>query len=54
MFFVFISFEKLYFVEVKIYFGKSSSNLFEDDFFEIKIQYTPVDNFSKGFYGFLS
>ena len=38
LFFMFISFEKLDFVEVKIYFGKSISNIFEDDFAEIKIR----------------
>ena len=38
MFFVFISFEKLYFVEVRIYFEESIANLFVNDFFKIKTQ----------------
>ena len=51
---MFISFEKLYLVEMRIYFEQSIANLFVNGLFEIKIQYTPVDNFSKGFCMFFS
>ena len=54
LFFVFLSFEKLYLVEMKIYFEQSMLNLFINGLFEIKIQYTSVDNFSKGFLMFFS
>jgi len=54
LFFVFMSFEKLYLAEMKIYFEQSIANLFVNNLFEIKIQYTSVDNFSKGFLLFFS
>ena len=49
---MFISFEKLYLAEMRIYFEQSIANLFVNGLFEIKIQYTSVGNFSKGFYMF--
>jgi len=49
-----MSFEKLYLAEMKIYFEQSIANLFVNNLFEIKIQYTSVDNFSKGFLLFFS
>ena len=49
-----MSFEKLDFIEVRIYFEESIANFFVNDCFEIKTQYTSVGNFSKGFYWFFS
>ena len=55
MFFRFIAFEKLvHSWNVRIGFKQSIANSFADDVFEAKTRNTPVDNFSKGFYGFLS